>query len=127
MSEMLNEIILVKLVNDEQYIGTLIEEDDEGIRIINPLKVDVMYSPRNKNKPNVIITPWDVLSKMDNVYFDKLHIIYYTLPKEDIIEFYKKQIDDDIEEQEDNSIIESLDQDTLKAFIERMTSNTALN
>ena len=65
---MINEIILVKLTNNEQYIGTLAEEDDEGIRLENPVRVEVMYTSRTAKKPNVVILPWNELSKMSAVY-----------------------------------------------------------
>ena len=126
---MINEIILVKLTNNEQYIGTLAEEDDEGIRLENPVRVEVMYTSRTAKKPNVVILPWNELSKMSAVYFDKLHVLYYTLPNDDIIEFYKKQVDKIAEftEIDDDEEDLSIDSDTIMAFIEKMTSNTSIN
>ena len=120
---MINEIILVKLANDDQYIGTLTEEDEEGIRLENPLRVEVMYTSKVATKPNVIILPWNELSKMSTVYFDKFHVLYYTLPKDDIIDFYKKQIDSSVEIDEDLT----MDKDVFTAMIERITSNTSIN
>jgi hypothetical protein len=119
---MINEIILVKLTNDDQYIGTLTDEDNEGIRLENPLRIEVMYTSTTAKTPNVVVLPWNELSKMTNVYFDKLHVLYYTLPKDDIVDFYKKQVD--IEEDLDNS---SSDSEVIKALIEKMSSNTYIN
>jgi len=125
---MIEEIILVKLVNDEQYIGVLKEEDAEGIRLQNPLRVHVSYSPKNVSRPNVIVLPWNELSKMNDVYLDKFHVLYYTMPKEDIVKFYKKQVKETYtEETEETEIAEDLDVDTLKAYIEKMTSNTIIH
>lgn len=123
---MINEIILVKLANDDQYIGTLIEEDAEGIRLDNPLRVEVMYTSKAARRPNVVILPWNELSKMSTVYFDKFHVLYYTIPKDDIVDFYKKQIDTNIEPEEDQEQI-PMNSEVLTAMIERITSNTTIN
>ena len=120
---MINEIILVKLTNDDQYIGTLIEEDDEGIRLENPLRIEVMYTSKTARNPNIIVLPWNELSKMTAVYFDKFHVLYYTIPKDDIVDFYKKQIDSSVEIDKDLS----MDRDVFTAMIERITSNTTIN
>jgi len=123
---MINAIILVKLTNDEQYIGTLTEEDDQGIRLENPLRAEIMYTSKIATRPNVVILPWNELSKMKTVYFDKFHVLYYTLPKDDIVSFYRKQVDDSIEFEEAQSSLPE-DRDALMAMIEKFTSNTTIN
>ena len=59
----------------------------------------------------------------------QLYILYYTLPNDDIIEFYKKQVDKIAEftEIDDDEEDLSVDSDTIMAFIEKMTSNTSIN
>jgi hypothetical protein len=121
---MIDEIILIQLVNNDQYIGTLIEEDDQGIRLDNPLKIEIEYI-QSKYKPNVIILPWNELSAMSEVYFDRLHILYFTIPKDDVIEFYNKQISNSLKDEDEPA--EQMDSNVIRAFIEKMTSNTTIN
>lgn len=112
-------IILIKLINSEQYIGTLTEEDEQGIRLENPLRIATIYTSETSQRPDVIILPWNELSKMQTVYFDKLHIMYYTIPKDNIVEFYNKQTQkysDNVEED-----------DVTKALVEKSFFNPTIN
>jgi hypothetical protein len=124
---MINEIIIVKLVNGENYIGVLAEEDDQGIRIDNVLRIIAMYSQGSTNY-NVGILPWCDFSKKNDVYFDKSHILYSTLPSDDILKFYNNysQKSQSTKEpaQEDEY---SYDDETFIAAIERFTSNNTIH
>lgn len=118
---MMNQIILVKTVNDQTYIGVLIEEDEEGLRLLNPLKIEV-YLTYDKPIPQVQFSVWDELSDEDNMYLDRFHILYCTLPKEQIINFYNKHFKNQKElTQYDQS------EEFIKAMIERLTSNNTIN
>jgi len=111
------------LTNSEQFIGTLIEEDDEGIRLENPMRIATVYTSETAKTPNVVIFPWNELSKMESVYFDKFHILYYTLPKDNIVNFYKKQLDLSASTNED----EDEDDDTIKALVEKAMFKPTIN
>jgi hypothetical protein len=123
MSE--ENIILIKMSNDDELIGYLSEETDDGFRLNNPMRVEVIYPAGNNVRPSILIIPWNEVSKMDHVYIDKFHVIYYTIPKDNVIEFYKKQIHTlhsrDLDEAAEPSI------DSIRAYIEKMTSNTIVH
>lgn len=118
-------IILVKLITEEQFIGVLAEEDDTGLRLENPMRLEVVYHEHNPNKPDVIVLPWDELSKMNDVHLEKMHVLYYTIPKDDITEFYKKQIKKKMAPVEEPEI--PFDRNIVTAMLERMTSNTSVH
>ena len=124
---MSDEIILVKLVNNDQYIGVLKEEDENGIRIENPLKIEVMYNFKTSKTPIVALLPWNELSAMDDIYFDKLHVLYYTYPKDAIITFYNSQISEANKQLKETDDGLPSDPDVLREMIELMTSDNTIN
>jgi hypothetical protein len=123
MSE--EHIILIKLTNNDELIGYLSEENDDGFRLNNPMRVEVMHPARNDVRPSILIIPWNEVSKMDHVYIDKFHVIYYTIPKDNVIEFYKKQIQTLHSRDLDEAVEPSID--SIRAYIEKMTSNTIVH
>jgi hypothetical protein len=83
------DVVIVKLVNDTTLIGKLYEEDDNGIHLIDALKIDIMYYSK---KPAVYFYEWDELAAENKVWLDKFHILYITHPKEKVLAFYSEQL-----------------------------------
>jgi hypothetical protein len=121
---MINEVILVQTSGEFQFIGILTEETEEGIRLANPLRVVVEY--REPNTPTVLFYPWDELTDADNVYLDKLHVVYYTVPKDSILKYYKDYFNK-VPKSMTSDTVSTMTEESLTAMIERFTNNDTLH
>jgi hypothetical protein len=122
---MIDEVILVKTITHDHFIGVLKAEDEDGLRLENPMRLEIMYKETSPNRPDVVVLPWDELSKMNDVYLEKFHVLYYTLPKDDIIEFYNKQVKKKINTDVQPEI--DIDRNVISAMLEKMASNTSVH
>lgn len=117
---MIGEVIVVKLVNDEHYIGVLSEEDEQGVRIESPMRLFSVYAKGTANY-DIMMLPWSDFSSKNDVYLDKLHVLYYTVPREDVLRFYKKSVGKPVETSAKEEY--SHDPEVLHAIFERLSSN----
>ena len=121
---MIGEIIVVKLVNDEYYMGTLVEEDEQGIRLENALRVILIYS-RGATSYDIGILPWCDLSDETSMYLDKLHVLYYTIPRSDILSYYKKSVRPAKPAESGEEY--SASTEVLQAVLEKISSNNSVH
>lgn len=130
--KVIGEVIIVKLINDENYIGVLTEETEDSFRLVDPLRIQAFYNQR-ANGFDIGILPWNSFSKMNDVAIDKRHVIYYTLPRDDVLKFYKSNVDKYNSDEPDRTASNFLDEDgeisadLVKAVLEKLSANTSIH
>lgn len=135
------EIVMIKTIIGEEIIGKLKGINDRGIDIIDPLMIKYRYS--EDGRPSVYFTKYPFYTKSFEAYFKMegvMHVYHDVL--ETVSRYYERnligikeayeheeqmrnqQLFDDYE---DEYVSESEIEEQMHAFIERMSSNTAIH
>jgi hypothetical protein len=82
----MDEIAIVKLINNERIIGQILHVDRTTIAIFAPMSLNEQDID---NKIKVTLYPYDPFSDTVMAIFNILHALTVTVPKEEIEELYK--------------------------------------
>jgi len=88
---MIDKPILVRITTGDVFLGILFEETESGILLSNPVRVDII-DDEDSPTPYIGIFKWDDFSDEKEVYFDKFHVLYYTLPSKQLLGYYEKHL-----------------------------------
>lgn len=131
-------VTIVKLQNNVEVIGSVIETTENHIMMEDPFTINYVFSPRS-DRPVIGLLRYLPFAEERVIRFPKSFILNVALARKSMTNYYsavlathEKEIDDTIDSELDRiTDIESATQDTttdlMAAMIERMKTNNTMH
>ena len=131
-------IKIIKLHNNTEIIGELINEDNTYIYIDNPFTINYMFSPKSE-RPIIGLLRYIPFAEQRDIRFHKDDVMHYLTARKSMASYYhvtlithEKEVDESIDnELESIADLEMMDQDTstdmLAAMLEQLNPNKSIH
>lgn len=83
-------IRVLRLVNGQEVVAELLNEDETGIKIKNPVLVMVVPNKADPHNPNIGFAPWASFSDDKEFVLNKATVIAIMSPIKDFINEYNR-------------------------------------
>lgn len=87
---MATNVKILRLVNGQEVVAELLNEDETGIRIKNPVMVMVIPNRADPNNPNIGLAPWANFSDDKEFVLNKSTVIAIMSPIKDFLNEYNR-------------------------------------
>lgn len=79
---------IIRLVNGQEIITEVLEEDDTGIKVKNPVSIVVMPNKNDPQNPHIGLAPWAQFSEDKSFVINKATVITTMKPIKEFINQY---------------------------------------
>jgi hypothetical protein len=87
----MSDIKLIRLINTEQIIGTIIHQDEDFVTLEFPLELFINYSEETEEH-SLYLTKWSPFSPDTTLTIPKYVILNTQIPRIELLEYYTKKI-----------------------------------
>lgn len=85
---MATNLKIIRLVNGQELIAEVLNEDETGIKVKNPVSILVLPNKADPQNPNIGLAPWAQFSDDKDFVLNKVTVIAIMNPIKDFINQY---------------------------------------